>query len=194
MGFVEITGRPCSGKSTHVDQQILNKKAVLLNQGILVKLIYVILGINFLGFKRLKTLYDWSLIEDAPLYFKINIFLNALSKFGSFKYLKKINSSKTPDLIIDEGISHIPFLFLKTDTSVVIDFITRELKSLNVAYLSSLKDEVMYNRLLNRGHKRLKFLSLNSFIESTIKIENNLLTKYPTLCKKFKIIDNVRDL
>ena len=194
MRFFEITGQPCSGKSTFVNQQILDKKADFFNQGIFRKLVYVVMGINFLGFKRLKILFEWSLIEDASLYFRINIFLNALSKFGSFLYLRKTRHHNSSYYLVDEGVSHIPFLFLKTDTRVVIDFITRELRCLNVNYLSPLEVDVMYDRLLKRGHKRLKFLSLNSFIKSTSKIEDTLLVHYPILCKKFQILKNVRDL
>ena len=51
-------------------------------------------GINFLGLTRAKILFYWSLDEDAPIYFKMNIFRNAVSKFGIFlSFQTQINNN-----------------------------------------------------------------------------------------------------
>ena len=177
MSFTEITGLPCSGKSTLINKSILNNEIIFSKNRNLYKILYFFLGINFLKFKRVKVLLYWSMKEDAPFYFKINIFLNAVSKFGVFQYLKK-NNNKLYDFLIDEGISHLPFLFLKTNTEEVINFFLGELKILDVNYLSSPGDEAILNRLLERGHKRLKFLNTGSFILRTQEIEIIILSIY----------------
>ena len=50
--------------------------------------------------------------------------------------------------------------------------------------------DVIKDRLKNRGHKRLRFLSLDTFIEMNCKIESLLLRRYSELCQGIKIIEN----
>ena len=190
MSFIEITGQPCAGKSSFIIKKIFDKEVKFLKKGIFRKIFYFFLGLYFLGYKRAKLLYFWSFMEDAPIYFKINIFLNASFKFGIFYYLQSLRKDKKTRFLVDEGISHLPFLFLKTDTKKIINFIASELQSTEVNYLSSPGYEMIYKRLLARGHKRLKFLLLSSFVSRNLEIENILLAEYPDLCKNFKILNN----
>ena len=194
MSFLEITGQPCSGKSSFIAKQASDKEAYFFKQGPISKIFSFFSGINFLGPKRVKVLFDWSLIEDAPLYFRINIFRNAVTKFGIFSSLQASTNDYGARLLVDEGISHLPFLFLKTDTSVIVNFITTELQITNVHYLSSPGYDVINNRLLSRGHKRLTFLRLSSFVTRIREIESVLLSQYPNLCKKFRTFEDVTSI
>ena len=62
---------------------------------------------------------------------------------------------------------------------------------INVYILRSPEQDIIQARLLNRGHKRLKFIALSTFADRIHEIEKVLLSQYPSLCKKFKVFDDV---
>lgn len=194
MSFIEITGQPCSGKTSFISNKVTYKELRSVQKGFFKQISYFCTGMNFLGLRRTINLWHWSLSEDAPLYFRMNIFRNAVSKFGIFSSLQTLTSNNVAAFMVDEGVSHLPFLFLKTDTMVIIDFIANELQIIDVHYLSSPGYDVINHRLSNRGHKRLKFLNLSSFVMRTGEIEDIMLSNYPNLCKKFKICKDVASI
>ena len=191
MSFIEITGQPCAGKSTIANKISLDIVVRCIQNRFPKKILYFLLGINFLGLKRSKIIFGWSLAENVSFLFKLNIFFNCVSKFGIFHRYQ--NPAKYQDLkiVVDEGISHIPFLFLETDSKIVINFISDELQMINVYILQSPEQDIIQARLLSRGHKRLKFMALSIFAGRIQEIEKVLLSKYPSLCKKFKVFDDV---
>lgn len=194
MGYIEITGQPCAGKSSFLRKKTSDDMTVVLKQGYMRKIFFIISGIYVLGYQRSKVLFFWSMIEDASVYFRINIFLNAASKFGIFLHLESSTSDKQRYILVDEGISHLPFLFLNSDTIKVINFISAELKETNVHYLRSPGGDAIEKRLLSRGHKRLKFLLPSNFVIRMSEIENNLLFHYPSSCKKFTVFEDVASI
>lgn len=191
MNYLEITGQPCAGKSTFVNRKEADSEASILSHGYIKKIFYILYGLYFLGFSRLKVLFFWSMDENAPIFFRINIFFNAVSKFGIFFYLQSLSNDSQQEILVDEGLSHLPFLFLNSDTVKVIEFISVELQKTNVNYLISPGLDLIEQRLLIRGHKRLKFLLLRSFVTRINEIESNLLRYYPNLCKQFKTFNDV---
>ena len=62
---------------------------------------------------------------------------------------------------------------------------------INVYILRSPEQDIIQARLLSRGHKRLKFMALSIFAGRIQEIEKVLLSQYPSLCKKFKVFDDV---
>ena len=142
-----------------------------------------------MGLKRSRVLFSWSLAEEAPFFFRINIFRNAVSRFGIFYKMDLLTSANpSKKLIVDEGVSHLPFIFLKTDTLEVVNFISHELNKTNVFFISSPSSKTIKSRLIKRGHKRLTFLSVNFFSERVLEIENVLLSQYHSHCKKFVVV------
>jgi hypothetical protein len=189
MDFIEITGSPCSGKSSFIAQKVLRGEANQANcKNYFIKICNFYLGVRYLGLKRILVLLSWSLKENASLIFRINIFRNAVQKFGLFQSLTTSISRGSNKYLVDEGLSHLSFLFLNTDTYRVVEFISEELKRIRVHYLKSPGNEVVKARLIKRGHKRLKFLSVNYFTEKNQSIEEILLILYPKLCKELDII------
>jgi len=106
-------------------------------------------------------------------------------------YYYKLDKYKNTKLYVDEGISHLPFLFLKIDTFKVLKFTNKELLKTKVIFLKSSSQLEIKERLQRRGHKRLRYLSLNIFVERNMEIEDFLLKKYPELCKDLRIKENV---
>lgn len=189
MPFIEITGQPCAGKSSFIAQEVLcDKNIQKYEQTFFMKMLSFYWGVRYLGLKKSKVLLSWSLRENGSLFFRINIFRNAVLKFGNFQRLTRTNVKNPHKFLVDEGLSHLSFLFLNTDTHEVVDFVSDELKSVQVKLLKSPGHEVIKARLITRGHKRLKFVSLNCFTKRNQDIEDILLNRYPKLCKDINSI------
>lgn len=188
MSFTEMTGQPCVGKTTFISQEMRAGKVFQMYvQRYPMKFYCFFLGINYLGFKRARILFSWSLKESASFLFRINVFFNAVTKFGFPSKLSISLQESSPPYLVDEGLSHIPFLFLNTDTRRVVEFIAVDVRNANVLFLKSPGCDVIQDRLRKRGHKRLKFLSIPHFVQRNQEIENLLLSLYPNLCKKIEI-------
>ncbi len=186
---IEITGQPCSGKSTYIDKVLSDYKDSAPTSDTLIQKIYFFFyGFMYLENSRIKKILKWSLKENASIFFRLNIFRNAIAKFGMFnkKYLIKL--TKNQNFLLDEGISHLPFLFLETDTKVVVEFIFNELQQINVVFLKSPGSEEIKQRLKDRGHKRLQFLTISNFVDRNEEIEEMLMYSYANFCKDFEVI------
>lgn len=186
MTTIEITGQPCSGKSTYIDKVLSDSESS--SDTFKQKIYFFFYGVMYLETSRIKKILKWSLKENASIFFRLNIFRNAIAKFGMFnkKYLIKLK--KNHNFLLDEGISHLPFLFLETDTKVVMEFIFNELQQVNVVFLKSPGSEEIKQRLEDRGHKRLQFLTLSNFVDRNEEIEEILIHSYANFCKDFKVI------
>lgn len=185
MSTIVITGQPCSGKSTYISNELkTHKDTKHKNPSYHNKIYHFFSGIKYLGIFRAKQLLIWSFHEKASFVFRLNLFRSAVSKFGG------LNRSALDGhhFLIDEGIAHLPFLFLKTNTEKVVSLILNELKEANVIFLQTPGLNTIQERLRKRGHKRLKFLSLADFAKKNEEIENTLIHLYPSLCKEFEII------
>tara|TARA_B100001123_G_C15303890_1_gene1021943 strand:+ start:1191 stop:1793 length:603 start_codon:yes stop_codon:yes gene_type:complete len=182
MDFIELTGQSCVGKTSFLSRKVLDGddielKAFKLGYKI-EKIIIFFWGIIYLGLSKTVILLYWSFKEDANLIFRLNIFRNAVTKVGIFSTLMKKQSNTSSLLLVDEGLSHLPFLFLNTETPKVLSLISEELKNINVIFLKSPGSGVIKERLKSRGHQRLRFLSLNAFIRRNDEIEDILIKRY----------------
>lgn len=187
--MIEITGQPCAGKSSLVGKMTSpSVNFIVFKPNIYQKVMHFIFGCSYLGIARTRTLLAWSFLESCPVIFKCNIFFNAVSKFGCRKILEATNSQSASVLIIDEGISHLPFLFLNTDTSLVVTFISPELKDMVIQIIVAPGKQVIYERLKKRGHKRLKYIPINIFVARNYEIEAAILSHYPTCCQTLKTV------
>jgi hypothetical protein len=189
LNMIEITGQACAGKTRYIRRRIGEEDHVVLaGGGRLNKLFYFASGFKYLGLSRVARLYLWSLDESAPYYFRLNIFINAVSKFGLIAIAETSELSSHQIFLRDEGISHLPFLFLNTDTELVVDFIRSEIKNVEIYFLKSPGCRVIQDRLANRGHKRLQFISLTFFVQRNDEIEKTLLNVYPNSCRNIEVL------
>lgn len=189
LNVIEITGQACAGKTRYIRRRIGEEEHVVLaGGGRLNKLFYSASGFKYLGLSRVAKLCLWSLKESAPYYFRLNIFINAVSKFGFISIAETPELSPHQIFLRDEGISHLPFLFLNTDTELVVDFIRSEIKNIDINFLKSPGCRVIQDRLGNRGHKRLQFISPSFFVQRNDEIEKTLLNLYPNLCRNIEVL------
>ena len=190
MNYVEITGQPCSGKTTFLaGNSVFDLKRQVLCQNSLSRILNFFRGVLYLGIGRLMILLAWSKKEEVSFLFRLNIFRNAVSKFGVFKYLKDEKTDSKSTNVVDEGISHLPFLFQNTHSSLILDFISGELTNIGVIFLKSPGKEELIKRLKKRGHKRLRFLSVDEFVVTNNAIETYLIHRYPHNCRNFRTLD-----
>jgi|APSaa5957512535_1039671.scaffolds.fasta_scaffold84986_2 hypothetical protein len=116
-------------------------------------------GKDLLDFRKIKWLLLTAFKVEATYLFRINIFLNCILKFSYHATLRRYTSD-TIVFIIDEGVSHIPFLLQDQNecNQMIEEYFIRFgelLSKINVLYLDG--DGVnTVERLMNRGHKRLK--------------------------------------
>ena len=191
MNFIEITGQPCTGKTSFISAGILEGiEFKPYKQGNLIKILNFLRGVLYLDLSRLQILLTWSFEEEVSFFFKLNIFRNAVSKFGVFSFLGNKSQNFSTLVLVDEGLSHLPFLFLNTDTETILNLLREELEKIQVIILKSPNYEVIQERLKSRGHKRLVFLPLSEFIKKNNKIEDLLLSRYSELCQGLKVLEH----
>jgi hypothetical protein len=188
MSYKEITGQPCSGKTQFLTNEVQsNSQAEVYHQGAFRKVLNFLDGIYYLGFRRTITIYKWSMLESASLLFRHNIFRNAVTKFGIYHFLYPLAKDNSKIHYIDEGISHLPYLFQNTSTKMIVEFLSSELKDIEIILIKSPAGNEIQNRLMNRGHKRLKFMSVETFVSRNMEIDRILRDLYPKLCKTMDV-------
>lgn len=181
--YQELSGVPCSGKSYWcTNKKVLNTQQKGITPSFIQNIHYISLGLSYLQLKRIFFFIKLSLSENAPLSYRFKILINVLKKFG---YYSRYISHGVG--IIDEGVSHIPFNFLSTDTNCVVKSIREELSCIDVVYLLNEEDEILIERLSQRGHSRLNFMEKEDFLNKNRIIERFVLENYNQYCSSFKI-------
>jgi hypothetical protein len=177
----EITGISCSGKSALVAILHARKDIVIFDAGQFVDPASpaTMLGRLTAEIKNLFNLFMFNngllclsdvfwLFKEifkvrAVLRMKFNILFNCILKFSYHATIRRKNL-KGCNCIVDEGISHIPFLLQDQSEwkKMQEEFFSRfekQLSEINVIYLDASGVNTI-ERLIQRGHKRLKNKSL----------------------------------
>ena len=179
----EITGISASGKTRMLSSLSWHENFVVFDSGSLVqpgfkvstsrRFLYELKNIfnlicyrnNLLDFNKIIWLLLASSRVRGGWLLRVNIFLNCILKFAYHATLKRRENSDIV-FIIDEGVSHIPFLLQDQDNSyqVVEEFFTifsGVLADIDVAYVG-IEGVNTVERLMSRGHKRLKNRNIKS--------------------------------
>lgn len=183
---IEITGIPCCGKSHFCDQEkVINSKSKNLLKKIVIDIYFVMRGGGYLfSSNRCLKFMRLAYKECVPFSYKLKLFRNVCRKFGVFASIKNCHQSG----YVDEGVSHIPFNFLNSDSREVIKLIKHELQYLTVVLLPSPNDNILKERLKKRGHPRLMFCDIDSFIKLNQQVESFIKERYISTCLDFKVI------
>lgn len=164
--MVELTGQPCSGKS-FILKKILKQRPIekhYLNALDLLRL-------KNIKFRELRFLVTYSKRSKRRLIQKLRALISCITKL---LYSSKYKYNFT---IIDEGVSHIPYLLdLKgNDLNQFLEIFASHFEKTLVLYCVASQDNIR-KRLIKRGHKRIKpddknalnnFLSLNNEIDKS---------------------------
>lgn len=118
---------------------------------------------------------------DETYFSRINAYRNCMTKFG-YHYFKK----KRGLTLIDEGVSHIPFILGMPyeDIDRFVNIFKDDLKHTLILFIESPPMETLIQRIITRGHKRVKssreaetFVNRNITIASDYKkvLQNHAL-------------------
>lgn len=192
MGIIEITGSPCSGKSTILksinvlDSNISFRRiygnpyarsnVFYLN---VQKLFFCLLGLYETSNPLKKFLLRKIYSSESRFIHQLRLIFHTFLKLGRQSYLLKKPSDE--NILIDEGISHIPFnLFLtESDISKYLSLLPNEYKK-NKVYCLFESEALLYTRLGKRGHKRLvnSDLAIKDFITKNNTVYHLIRIKY----------------
>lgn len=212
MNILELTGVPCSGKSyiLNVINESDNRSAIFSDHYLLEELgfkyentfIRIFFAESWLfvwgsweaGF-RLCVCYFFSCLRlKLSLIRRINIYRNIMRKYGvsHFSQQRKYDDSW---LIVDEGISHIPYLFTGALNKRIEELFFKFPVGYNVTIVQ-LQGEpcTITERLSKRGHKRLqeKSVTLSEFVKNNFACDL-LQKKALNSSSNFFPIDPVHD-
>ena len=178
IAVIEITGAPCSGKTSFINNNFVDKAILLSGMPVSYGIAKRLLFSFFLSFYALATgsislRQTWWLVKkagtyDETLFSRLNAFRNSMLKFGYHLFKLMQNT-----MLVDEGISHIPFI-LGLSSSDIVEFIKifrNHLEKVEIAFVESPTKEELKARLILRGHKRVRNVSdIESFVEKNINI------------------------
>ncbi len=161
---IELTGAPGSGKTTFIEKNYPDRFVLLgglpLSFRTGKRVLYsIVLFLYAIRIRALSLGQIWWLVKkavtyDETLFAKINALRNSITKFGYNFFERHTDAS----LIIDEGISHIPFI-LGLENKEISDFIyqfNQHLAEIRIIFIDSLPKEILEKRIIKRGHKRVR--------------------------------------
>jgi len=70
---------------------------------------------------------------------------------------------------------------------MIVEFLSSELKDIEIILIESPAGSEIQIRFMNRGHKRLKFISVETFVSRNMEIDRILRGLYPKLCKTMDV-------
>jgi hypothetical protein len=210
MKVIEVTGEPCAGKSyflrgmgSESDVQVFKGLARLSDEGSrLISLILVTtdfvraLWSNSIGWANILWLFKASMGIEDNIFVKLNVFRNCVLKFYTYQVLTFHRGDKYKwgnPVFVDEGISHIPFLFQNHRCKEVVleEYFRRfslVISTLNVFLICTSADTV--ERLVIRGHKRVsgrdieyirKFQARNRCISNFLKSKGDSFASFKVI-------------
>jgi thymidylate kinase len=197
MRIIEITGISGVGKS-YVLEILRKEQDIILDTEIvknyLINDIYLFYYFfkNYSSIKNFTLLIKISLELNMTIYYKLNFIRNSIKQIGkNYLFYSKYKDDKT--ILVDEGISHLyqniatPKEQNESYIFKLLDELMSNLNFSNEIIIVEASSKTVYNRLKNRGHKRIK----NNKEEIALFIENSKKS-IEEMKKKFSytIIDN----
>lgn len=179
--IVEVTGPTCCGKTF-----MLRKLGV---PSIKVEPYFCFFGfiyLLFFGFNKLMFLVSLIGKSESRLNHQTRVFVHVFAKVG-FSLVNRFLGEKK---IIDEGLSHIPFILMleKDDINRFICLFYDSLENMKIIYIKS--DISKIQRCLKlRGHKRIKSVAdLDRFVINHARISNEYLLCLRDACFDLEVL------
>lgn len=176
--IIEVTGAPGSGKTSYIEKNFSGETVLLggmpLPYGTIKRVVYSILLTAFamatrsISFRQIWWLVKKFATYDETLFSRLNALRNSLTKFGYNFYTAKINS-----IVIDEGISHIPFILglSNMELDCFIELFYKHLIKKKIIFIQAPSGEKLNKRLIARGHKRIRAVKdAEEFVDINIRI------------------------
>lgn len=176
---IEISGVPGSGKTefikSHFSGHFILLGGIPLSCRKFKRVCYSIIlpfyafATGLLSFRQAYWLIQKVVRYDETLLSRLNALRNSINKFGYHFFMARANA----DCIIDEGISHIPFI-LELEKSEIYCFVNlfhQHLVQKSIIFIETPPKEILMERLMKRGHKRIRSeKDVEAFVEKNIRI------------------------
>jgi hypothetical protein len=174
---IEITGAPGSGKTTwvklHSPGQFIMLGAMPLSFGKCKRVVYsIVLSFYALATGSISLRQTWWLVKkaanyDETLFSRVNALRNSMTKFGYHFFREKCNTA-----LVDEGISHIPFILglEGEDADNFIMLFRQHLEKVRIIFIEAPPSELK-SRIITRGHKRVRAVKdAAGFVDRNVRI------------------------
>ena len=204
----EITGVPGAGKTTLLrkvtkknDNNILlfsddlvlkHFKLDFIELNLLRRMLsdFILLVIFFRHFNNYRTFMTHviSLLmnNSERILIKINVLRNIFLKLGRFHFIEKNFVQEV--VLVDEGISHIPFNLIDysgkrgIDIELLLEHLSAQVSKVKVVIIDH--ESIDVKRRLNiRGHKRMKKRKSANFLNQFAHLNNQVIEAYKSLQK-----------
>jgi hypothetical protein len=179
--IIEVTGISGIGKTSFINNlegKYIPYESINIRYKLFAFISFFLLKI--VSIRQIIWMFNCSISSNhTSIMFKLNIFRNLLLKFIRFEAAFHASTSLSSIILVDEGVSHIPFIIQDSkNLDKNLDYFFTEFKVfLNQTTLViidiDISDEIICNRLLLRGHKRLIGYSIK---EIKLFIKNNRRT------------------
>ena len=183
--LTEVTGAPCSGKSTWLKKNNISAKSHSYFQKICI--VFWVLR----RFKRMEielpVLIHILWKTENSFKVKVYVLINVIYKVGVYYRFKNANS----DIVVDEGVVHIAYnIFLNQSDEFICRYIENVLTELlksshSIIHIDTSLVEI-HSRLKIRGHRRLNdikiFISSNDLVGKRIKHKLKSESRYRQVC------------
>jgi len=175
---IEITGAPGSGKTTFI-KKVYPNDTVLLGgipqsygsvKRVLCSFLLSIyaLVIGSISFKQTLWLVKKAANYDETVFSRMNALRNSMTKFGYHFFKQKCNAT-----LVDEGISHIPFILSleREDVGNFIMLFRHHLEKSKIIFIETPPNEILKARIITRGHKRVRaVIDTEGFVDRNVRI------------------------
>lgn len=194
--YVELTGSPGTGKSYVANSSPagLSLEYPLNNRFLLILLELLAIPLLLVSVRPRLLLYcvKASFSADRRMYFKLNVFRNTAKKLVFFRGAQ---ITRVARVRVDEGVSHLPFLYGLTGEKEFVyfcDLFAGHLAKIHLIQVCS-SDSLIKSRVLTRGHRRLdgegaeqvqKFFVQNELVANNV---SKIMSQYVA---SYKVIEN----
>ncbi|USD41286.1 hypothetical protein J4N42_00710 [Vibrio sp. SCSIO 43135] len=194
MKIVEFTGPPCAGKSYYLRHRKTdasdfpvygNPYSKVKSRFLLQKVYFFIIGVFSLDARSILKLYSHIGENETRFLHVLRVMFYVFLKLGRLKFLKKLDLSSK--IYIDEGVSHIPFNLLCNDSLYINELfnkIKEDISDIEVVLVNEDR-ELVSQRLLERGHKRVNSSNLDWFLNRNLDVVNTISEVYPEIFSEF---------
>jgi hypothetical protein len=176
--IIEVTGAPGSGKTTFIEDNFSGHYVLLggmpLSYGTLKRILGSIFTVIYalatgsISSRQLLWLVKKSATYEETLIARVNALRNGLMKFGY-----RIFRNEETTTIVDEGVSHIPFILGLHDKDIdeFLKLFHQQLTEVHIIFVTAPLEDMLRRRLLTRGHKRIRSnQAVDGFIDRNIAI------------------------
>lgn len=185
--YTEVTGSSCAGKTTFFEnvQYYITGGYIswCVFPSFIIRCVFLIFGFYYLLLRPTKFFWIFRNGCGAQISVsnKISALRNVIEKFGCYFMFRQ------RPVVVDEGISHIPFVY-QLSTESLIEFLSifeKELRGISIILLTAPQEKELISRLITRGHKKvtcqesaIKFARLNIKISEAYAMALNKQEKF----------------